>query len=204
MTLGIDELATFCKRKGFVFPTAEIYGGLQGFYDYGPLGVELKENIKRLFWQDFVSQNEYIVGMDGSIITHPLVWHASEHVTKFLDIISKCKSCGTSVRVDTLIEEVTGKLVEGKPLNQITAIMKQLKLKCPKCGTPLTEAKEFRLMFETNIGPEVSDKSRGYLRPETAQLIFADFKTIFQTSRLKLPFGIAQMGKAFRLSLIHI
>ncbi len=198
MKPSVDELAVFCKKKGIVFPTAEIYGGLQGFYDYGPVGVELKNNLKRLFWQDFVTQNEFIVGIDGSLITHPKVWVASEHVNKFHDLMARCSKCSTPSRADTLVEDVTGLNVEGKSVNEIIQAMVDAKVKCPKCGTLLTDASEFRLMFETNIGPEKTDKSIGYLRPETAQLIFADFKTVFQTSRVKFPFGIAQIGKAFR------
>lgn len=198
MEPSIDELSTFCKKKGFVFPTAEIFGGLQGFYDYGPLGVELKNNVRKAFWNDFVTKNEFVIGMEGSIITHPRVWVASEHVDKFADLLTKCTQCGNSVRADTLVEDVTGKSVEGKSIKEIGEIMKKEKLNCPKCKGALSEPHEFKLMFETNIGPEKTDKSTGYLRPETAQLIFADFKTIFQSSRVKLPFGIAQMGKAFR------
>ncbi len=198
MTPSIDELAAFCKKKGFVFKTAEIFGGLQGFYDYGPMGVELKNNVKKAFWNDFVTKNEFVVGIDGAIITNPQVWVASEHAEKFSDIMAKCSSCGFNVRVDTLIEDVTGKNVEGESLKEIGKIVKKEKIVCPKCKGILEEPNEFKLMFETNIGPEKNEKSTGYLRPETAQLIFAAFKNVYQTSRVKLPFGIAQVGKAFR------
>ena len=198
MKTGIDELARFCKRKGFVFPTSEIYGGLQGFYDYGPLGVEIKNNIKQLFWNDFVTNNELIIGIEGSIKTHPRVWVASQHVNKFLDIMVRCSSCGNTLKAETLIEAKTGIDIEGKSVSDIKEILKKHKLKCPKCNSLLTEVEEFRLMFETSIGPFKDENSKVYLRPETAQLIFADFRSVFQTSRLKLPFGIAQIGKAFR------
>ncbi len=191
-----DDVVIFCKRKGIIFPTAEIYGGLQGFYDYGPLGVELKNNLKNLLWNDFVRSKEFIVGMDGSIITNPKVWEASEHVDKFVDLLSKCDKCKNSVRIDTLIQEKLGIDVEGLPVDKVKKLLTENEIKCPFCGSRLVDVQEFHLMFETNIGPEKGNK--GFLRPETAQLIFADFKTIFQTSRLKLPFGIAQLGKAFR------
>jgi glycyl-tRNA synthetase len=198
MEPSIEEISTFCKKKGFIFPTAEIYGGLQGFYDYGPNGIELKNNIKQLLWKDFVKNNPYVVGMEGSLITNPKVWKSSGHVDQFVDILSKCSNCGTSVRVDTIIEEEFGIDVEGKSVEEINKTLKEKEVNCPKCKNRLNESSLFHLMFETNIGPEKSEKSKGYLRPETAQLIFADFKTIFATSRLKLPFGIAQIGKAFR------
>jgi glycyl-tRNA synthetase len=196
--VSIDELSTFAKKKGLIFPTAEIYGGLQGFYDYGPLGVELKNNVKQALWQHFVSCNDFVVGLDGSLITHPKVWVASEHVDKFADVLAKCEKCGASVRVDTLLGELTGQDMEGKSIEELQTLMAKLKPDCPKCKGAMGKPTQFKLMFETNIGPEKTDKSTGYLRPETAQLIFADFKTIVQTSRLKLPFGIAQVGKAFR------
>ncbi len=192
----MEDVINFCKRKGFIFPTAEIYGGFQGFYDYGPLGVELKNNIRKLLWDDFVKKNDLVVGMEGSVITNPKVWVASEHVDKFVDLLSKCSKCGNSVRIDTLIQEKLGVDVEGLSVDKIKELLSKNEVKCPFCGSRLREVQEFHLMFETNVGPEKGNRS--FLRPETAQLIFADFKTIFQTSRLKLPFGIAQLGKAFR------
>lgn len=198
MANTFNDLMTFCKKKGFVFPTAEIYGGLQGFYDYGPMGVEFKNNLKNLFWKDFVKNKDFILGMDGSIITNPKVWVASEHVSKFVDVLSRCKKCGVSLRSDTLIEEQLGIDMEGKTPKEIQEVLMKNEVKCPNCGARLEASKDFHLMFETQIGPEQSEDTKGYLRPETAQLIFADFKTIFSTSRIKLPFGIAQIGKAFR------
>ena len=169
MSLTIEDIAVFCKKKGFVYPNSEIYGSLAGFFDYGPLGVELKENIKKEFWKTFVQQRDDIVGMDGAIITHPKVWEASGHLTSFSDTLMECKKCGYMAKE------------EGK---------------CPKCNTKLEKSKKVNLMFSTNIGAVGNYKA--YLRPETAQLIFANFKLIQENSRKKLPFGIAQMGKAFR------
>ena len=169
MPLTIEDIAVFCKKKGFVYPNSEIYGGVAGFFDYGPLGVELKENIKREFWKTFVQQRDDIVGMDGAIITHPKVWEASGHVQSFKDTLMKCKKCGYMSKEDE---------------------------KCPKCNVKLEKCEEVNLMFSTTIGSVGGLKA--YLRPETAQLIFANFKLIQENSRKKLPFGIAQIGEAFR------
>jgi len=175
--LSIDELATFCKRRGFAYPSGEIYGGLAGFWDYGPLGVELKNNIKREWWRFHVHQREDLVGIDGSIITNPKVWEASGHVASFVDVAVVCKKCGHKAKIDK---------------HQVG------KVKCDKCGSDYIVKGEFNPMFVTNVGPIKEDSIKSYLRPETAQLIFADFKAIHDNSRLKLPFGIAQVGKAFR------
>ncbi len=173
--ISIEELTTFCKRKGFVYPSGDIYGGLAGFWDFGHLGVELKNNIKKSWWDFHVKQREDIVGIDGSIITHPKTWQASGHVESFSDLFVVCKKCKKSSKIDK------GELGRAK---------------CEFCGGDFDEktAKEFKLMFETTIGED----SKGYLRPETAQLIFTNFKSVFENARLKLPCGIAQIGKAFR------
>jgi len=173
MNLNIEEISKFCRQKGFVFQNSEIYGGNAGFFDYGPLGVELKENIKNEFWKTFVRAREDIVGIDGAIITNPKVWDASGHVKSFIDYIYECKKCKILVKGDN------NKGIE-----------------CPKCKTMLKNSKRFNLMFKTTIGP--LDKENAYLRPETAQLIFVDFKQVIESARKKLPFGIAQIGKAFR------
>lgn len=172
--ISIEELASFCKRKGFVYQSGDIYGGFAGFWDFGPLGVELKNNIKKEWWKYFVGRED-VVGMDGSIITHPRIWKASGHVDSFSDVFVFCKKCKKAGKVDR---------------NELG------KVKCENCGGDyaVESAKDFKLMFEINVGQD--DKS--YLRPETAQLIFADFKAIYDSSRLKLPCGIAQIGKAFR------
>ena len=173
--ISIEDLATFCKRKGFVYQSGEIYGGLAGFWDFGPLGVELKNNIKKEWWKSHVSEREDIVGIDGSIITHPKTWEASGHVDSFSDLFVVCKKCKKPRKIDK---------------NEIT------KVKCDFCGGDydFSAAKEFKLMFETAVG----ESGKVFLRPETAQLIFTNFKSVYDNSRLKLPCGIAQSGKAFR------
>jgi glycyl-tRNA synthetase len=172
--ISIEELASFCKRKGFVYQSGDIYGGFAGFWDFGPLGVELKNNLKKEWWKYFVGRED-VVGIDGSIITHPKIWKASGHVDSFSDVFVVCKKCKKAGKVD---RSELGKA------------------KCENCGGDydVESAKDFKLMFETNVGQD--DKS--YLRPETAQLIFADFKAVYDNSRLKLPCGIAQVGKVFR------
>jgi len=175
--LTIDDMTNFCKRKGFVFPSAEIYGGLAGFWDYGPLGSELKSNLKNTWWKYHVHMREDVTGIDGSIITHPKVWEASGHVASFLDIAVICKKCKIKSKIDA--HEVK------------TA-------KCEKCGGELENKGAFYPMFTTQVGPLQEDSTLTYLRPETAQLIFADFKQVTDTTRLKLPFGIAQIGRSFR------
>ncbi len=175
--ISIDDMAMFCKRKGFVFPSGEIYGGLAGFWDFGPLGAELKKNLKEAWWRYHIYAREDIVGIDGSIVTHPSVWKASGHVDSFVDIAVVCKKCKNKSKVDKCELETT---------------------KCEKCGGQWESKGEFNPMFTTQVGPIKEDSLQAYLRPETAQLIFADFKQITDTTRLKLPFGIAQMGRSFR------
>lgn len=173
--LSIDEMATFCKKKGFIDRSGDIYGGFAGFFDYLFLGAELKKNLKDDWWNFFVRGREDIQGMDGAIITHPDVWKASGHVDNFSDVFVTCKKCKKDAKVDKSEVE---------------------RVKCEECGGDFDwdNAKDFELMFKTNVGKD----SFGYLRPETAQLIFANFKQIFDGARMKLPCGIAQMGKAFR------
>jgi glycyl-tRNA synthetase len=175
--ITIEELANFCKRKGFVFSSGEIYGGLSGFWDFGPLGAELKKNLKDNWWQFHVRSRSDIVGIDGSIITHPKVWEASGHVDSFVDVAVVCKKCKNKFKVDKYELE---------------------KAVCDKCGGKVESKGEFNPMFTTQVGPIPEDSIKAYLRPETAQLIFADFKNVLDTTRLKLPFGIAQQGKSFR------
>jgi glycyl-tRNA synthetase len=173
--ISIEDMSVFCKKKGFVYQSGEIYGGMAGFWDFGHLGVELNNNLKQSWWNFHVRQREDVVGIDGSIITNPKVWKASGHVDSFSDIFVVCKKCKKPGKVDK---------------NELG------KVKCPACGGDFDEstAKEFKLMFETDIGLE----GHGYLRPETAQLIFTNFKLVQENARMKLPFGIAQIGKAFR------
>lgn len=196
--LSIDEMATFCKRKGFVYPSSEIYGGLAGIFDYGPLGVELKNNIKKEWWQTHVHQREDIVGIDGAIISHQKIWEASGHLSGFSDVLLECKKCFNRVRGDVFIEDQLKISTEGLKVKDINEIINKNKLKCLKCGGEFKEAADFNLMFPVHVGASKENKSIAYLRGETAQLIFANFKNIVETSRLKLPFGIAQVGKAFR------
>lgn len=173
--LSIDELANFCKTKGFIFRSSDIYGGLAGFWDYGPLGIELVNNIKKEWWKYFVQEKENIVGMEGSIISHPKVWIASGHVANFNDVAVYCPKCKLSLKIDK--SEIG-------------------KIKCEKCGGDYEVKGEFNLMFKTKVG--ALDAIDAYLRGETAQGMFTDFKLIQQTSRMQLPFGIAQIGKCFR------
>jgi glycyl-tRNA synthetase len=174
--LSIDELAVFCKRKGFVYASGELYGGFGGFWDFGHLGSELKKNIKEQWWKYHVYRDD-LVGIDGSIITNPKIWEASGHVGNFVDVAVICKKCKNKTKID---KHELGKL------------------KCDKCGGEFENKGEFNPMFTTQVGPIKEDSVKAYLRPETAQLIFADFKLIQENARLQLPFGIAQIGKSFR------
>ncbi len=176
MENSFEKIVSFTKRRGFIFQSSDIYGGLGGFYDFGPLGVELKRNIKDSWWRTMVRKREDIVGLDSSIIMNPNVWKASGHTENFSDPLSECKKCHKRFRTDHLDD----------------------KTKCPECGGELTEARNFNLMFRTFIGPVEDSASVAYLRPETAQGIFINYKNIIDTQRVKIPFGIAQIGKAFR------
>lgn len=173
--VAMDTLVSLCKRRGFIFPSSDIYGGLESCWDYGPLGVELKRNVKEAWWKSMVQYREDIVGIDASIIMHPNVWKASGHVEGFSDPLVECKKCNLRWRTDE---------VEGD--------------KCKICGSPLTEPRLFNLMFKTFMGPVENDANVVYLRPETAQGIFVNFDNVMTTIRKKLPFGIAQIGKSFR------
>ena len=176
----MDKLVSLCKRRGFVYQSSEIYGGLSSAWDYGPLGVELKKNIQNVWWKEMTQMHDNIVGIDAAILMHPRVWEASGHVENFSDPLVDCKECKTRFRADHLDEAA----LESK--------------KCPDCGGELTEPRQFNLMFQTHMGPVADDGSVVYLRPETAQGIFVNFKNVMQSSRVKIPFGIAQVGKAFR------
>ncbi len=198
MEISIDELATFCKRKGFVYPNSEIYGGLAGFYDFGPYGVELKNNIKAEWWKAHVRQRDDIVGIDGCIIANPKVWEASGHVSSFTDALIDCKKCGNRLRADQFIEEKLKIKTDGFSIQKIREVIEENKLVCPRCRSEFGEPKAFNLMFTTSVGPISDSSSKAYLRPETAQLIFTNFRLVQENARLKLPFGIAQIGKSFR------
>ena len=195
----MDKIAALCKRRGFVFPGSEIYGGLANTWDYGPLGAELKNNIKQLWWRTFVQRRRDMVGLDGGILMHPRIWEASGHVVNFNDPLVDCKTCKSRFRADHLIEERLGLHVDGRPPAELTAILADSNLPCPKCGNrTLTDARQFNMMFRTTIGPVEATGVEVYLRPETAQAIFVQYKNILNTTRVKLPFGVGQIGKAFR------
>jgi glycyl-tRNA synthetase len=196
----MEKIVALCKRRGFIFQSSEIYGGINGFWDYGPLGCELKRNIKDAWWRDVVLRRDDVVGLDASIIMHPMIWKASGHVDSFADPMVDCKVCKRRFRADQLCEELGLKL---ESCETGSAQMKQLRLpsgaRCTACGSDkLTEPRAFNLMFRSHTGPVEDDSSVVYLRPETAQAIFAQFLNVLAVSRVKVPFGIAQVGKAFR------
>ena len=231
----MDKLVALCKRRGFIFQSSEIYGGIGGFWDYGPLGVELKRNVKAAWWEDVVRKNDNIVGLDCSIIMNPKVWEASGHVGGFSDPMVDCKGCkarfrtdkvamvslakGDSVLLATAVEadddneavaaalasanSKTRRRIESAGDDLVRSVTFLDKMDggdgaCPNCGGDLTEPREFNLMFQTYVGALQDSSSVAYLRPETAQGIFCNYRNVLDTSRIKLPFGIAQVGKSFR------
>ena len=193
-----SKLVSLCAKNGIVFPSGEIYGGLAGFYDFGPLGVELKENIKRSWWDRFVRKRVDVVGMDGCIITNPKTWVASGHVDRFNDPLVSCNQCKKKIRLDHLLEEKLEMQVDGLSFEEMDNLKNEHALTCPYCKGDLSELKSFNLMFKTYVGAESTEDDVAYMRPETAQLIFINFRRIQNAYRLKLPFGIAQIGKAYR------
>ena len=187
----MEAIVSLCKRRGFVFQASEIYGGLAGFYDYGPLGVELVNNIKQEWWKAMVREHDNIFGVDGAIIQNPKLWEASGHVAGFTDPLVDCKHCGARHRADHLADTDSTDLVE------LTALIKDLA--CPTCGEKnLTEPRKYNMMMRTWVGPVDDDSAIAYLRPETAGSIFVNYANVQETMRAKLPFGVAQIGKAFR------
>ena len=170
----MDKLISLCKRRGFIFPSSEIYGGIANGWDYGPLGVELKNNIKRAWWKRFVHGRDDMVGIDAALIMNPKVWEASGHLKHFTDPLVDCKKCKNRFRAD------------------------EIGAKCPNCGGELTQSRQFNMMLKTFLGPVEDESAVVYFRPETAQAMFVDFKQVLQTTRKKIPFGMAQTGKAFR------
>ncbi len=226
----MEKIVALCKRRGFIFQSSEIYGGINGFWDYGPLGVELKRNLKNIWWEDVVRKRDDIVGLDAAIIMNPKVWEASGHVGGFSDPRVDCKECNaryrldelpTRVRVEAVIDEMTnGTMTVEEAVDALTGgngdhflrilkkahkkrtnpsdVIEILFGKCPQCGGELTDARQFNLMLKTFIGAMEDSSSVAYLRPETAQGIFANYKNVLDTSRIRPPFGIAQIGKAFR------
>ncbi|MFM8594122.1 MAG: glycine--tRNA ligase [Chloroflexota bacterium] len=196
---SMDKIAALCKRRGIVFPGSDIYGGLANTWDYGPLGAELKRNVKNLWWTTFVHRRRDVVGLDAGILMHPKVWEASGHVQNFNDPLVDCKTCKARFRADHLIEDRLGEHAEGKTPAQMSAMIRDAGLKCPNCGNAtLTEARQFNMMFRTTIGPVEETGTEVFLRPETAQAMFVQYKNVVSTGRVKVPFGIAQIGKAFR------
>ncbi len=172
----VSKIVALCKRRGIIFQNSEIYGGIQGFYDYGPVGSLMKMNWKNLWWRDNVTRRRDVVGIDGTIITHPKVWEASGHIKNFADALVECKSCHKRFRPD-LIDNAT---------------------KCPECGGQFTPARKYNILFHTEIGVIEGEKMPAYLRGEACQTIYLDFKNIVDSTRVKIPFGVAQIGKAFR------
>ncbi len=181
--LQMEKIVSLCKRRGFIFQSSEIYGGLNGFWDYGPLGAELKRNVKELWWNTMTRQRDDVAGLEATIIMSPEIWKASGHVATFSDPMIDCKTCKGRFRADQISEIPCPQ----KPSRMVN-----------ECAGEKTEARPFNLMFKTHTGPLESDENIAYLRPETAQAIFAQFKNVLETARQKVPFGIAQVGKAFR------
>ena len=195
----MDKIVDLCKSKGFVYPGSEIYGGLANTWDYGPLGVELKNNIKRAWMKKFVQENKYNVGLDSAILMNPQTWVASGHIGGFSDPLMDCKECKTRHRADNLIEDFDGTNVAGWSNEQMMNYIKEKGIVCPNCGKQnFTDIRQFNLMFKTFQGVTEDSKSELYLRPETAQGIFVNFANIQRTTRKKVPFGVAQVGKSFR------
>lgn len=202
--LSMDQVVNLSKQRGFVFPGSDIYGGLANTWDYGPLGVELKNNIKRAWWQKFIQESPYNVGLDSAILMNPKVWEASGHIGNFNDPMVDCKKCKTRHRADKLIEEALDAkgiemVVDGLPFEKMSELIQEHEIVCPTCGAiDYTEIRQFNLMFKTSQGVTDSSANQIFLRPETAQGIFVNFKNVQRSMRKKVPFGIAQVGKSFR------
>ncbi len=204
MVNSMDTIVNLCKNRGYVYAGSEIYGGLANSWDYGPLGVEFKNNIKKAWWKRFVSENKLNVGLDSAILMNPRVWEASGHVGGFSDPLIDCKECKSRFRADKIIEEYAFNnnlqiKVEGVSDEELLAIIAKYNICCPKCGkNNYTNIRKFNLMFKTFQGVTEDSTATIYLRPETAQGIFVNFKNVARTTRKKIPFGIAQIGKSFR------
>ena len=203
-TVTMDKLIALAKQRGFIFPGSEIYGGLANTWDYGPLGVELKNNVKRAWWKKFVQENKLVYGVDCAILMNPKTWEASGHLGGFSDPLMDCKACKSRHRADQLVEDFQKKQGEeantaGWTNEQLEAYIEEHKIPCPVCGKhDFTAIRKFNLMFKTFQGVTEDSANTVYLRPETAQGIFVNFKNIQRTSRAKVPFGVAQIGKSFR------
>ncbi|MEH7452887.1 glycine--tRNA ligase [Gottfriedia acidiceleris] len=201
---SMDVVVSHAKHRGFVFPGSEIYGGLANTWDYGPLGVELKNNVKKAWWKKFVQQSPYNVGLDAAILMNPRTWEASGHIGNFNDPMIDCKNCKARHRADKLIENALEEkgmeiIVDGLPFSEMAKLIEEHKIACPDCGShDFTDIRQFNLMFKTFQGVTESSTNEIFLRPETAQGIFVNFKNVQRTMRKKVPFGIAQIGKSFR------
>jgi len=195
----MEKVVALCKGRGFVYSGSEIYGGLANTWDYGPLGVEFKNNVKKAWWKKFVQESKYNVGLDSAILMNPETWVASGHVGGFSDPLMDCKDCKSRHRADKLIEDFSGAPADGWTNEQMMDYIKENNIACPDCGSHnFTDIRKFNLMFKTFQGVTEDAKSELYLRPETAQGIFVNFANIQRTSRKKVPFGVAQIGKSFR------
>ena len=190
MNKTMEKIVSLCKQRGFVYQSSEIYGGFGAVYDYGPLGIELKNNIAKYWWREMTQIHENIVGLDSGILMHPKIWEASGHVSEFHDPLVDCKQCKSRYRADELSDNIDNENWD--------------KIKCPKCGTTgmMTPPRQFNLMFKTQVGPLEESGSVAYLRPETAQGIYVNYQLVQGSTRMKIPFGIAQIGKAFRNEII--
>ncbi|MEV2425857.1 glycine--tRNA ligase [Paenibacillus larvae] len=204
MTVTMDQIVAVAKHRGFIFPGSDIYGGLANTWDYGPLGVELKNNIKRAWWKKFIQESPYNVGLDAAILMNPQTWVASGHVGNFNDPMIDCKQCKARHRADKLIEDALNAkgielIVDGMTFDQMKDLIEKHHIVCPECGAfDYTDIRQFNLMFKTHQGVTAPSTNEIYLRPETAQGIFVNFKNVQRTMRKKLPFGIGQIGKSFR------
>jgi glycyl-tRNA synthetase len=204
MTITMEKVVSLAKHRGFVFPGSDIYGGLANTWDYGPLGIELKNNIKKAWWRKFVQESPYNVGIDAAILMNPKVWSASGHIGNFNDPMIDCKKCKARHRADKLIEDALEAkgielIVDGLPFEKMEELIKEHSIICPDCGAQdYTDIRQFNLMFKTSQGVTEASSNDIYLRPETAQGIFVNFKNVQRSMRKKMPFGIAQIGKSFR------
>ncbi len=195
-----EKVVALAKRRGFIYPGSELYGGLANTYDYGPMGSELLRNIRNLWWEKFVHARDDIVGLDASVISHQEIWKASGHTAGFADALIDCRNCKLRMRADHLIEDaMPDTKVEGLPVEALGKVISDNSLKCPNCGkSEWTDVRKFNLLFPVNMGIVEGDQSLAYLRGETAQGMFINFKNVVDSTRVRLPFGIAQLGKSFR------
>ena len=199
MTASLADITSLAKRRGFFYPGSDIYGGLANTWDYGPLGAELKKKIKDLWWEQFITRQSDMVGIDSAIISSAKIWEASGHVANFADAMVDCKTCHTRTRADHLIEGLLKIKVEGKPLTELSELIKDNHIPCPSCGgQDWTPARSFNQLFPVHLGILAETADLAYLRGETAQGIFTNFKNILDSTRVRLPFGVGQLGKSFR------